>query len=172
MLIRRNLAIALGTVTLATPALTACGFDAATDRPYTPAAGANHVDAGVDVLNAAVVSTSPGSGTFVASLSNNDNREPVSFDELTAGTGGELEVTEFEPIEIPPGGLVNMATSGGVEVSGDFEAGDNVAVVVGFSSGEQATMQVPVVSNDGQWSGLDGEPTASPTDLETADSEG
>lgn len=172
MLIRRNLAIALGTVALVAPGLTACGFDAATDRPYTPAAGANDVEARVDVLNAAIVSTSPGSGTFVASLSNNDTREQASFDSLTAGTGGELEVVEFEPIPVPPGGLVNLATEGGVEVSGDFEAGDNVAIVVGFSSGERATMQVPVVSNDGQWSGLDGEPTETPTDLETADSEG
>jgi hypothetical protein len=169
MLIRRNLAIVLGTVALVAPGLTACGFDAATDRPYTPGAGANHVDAGVDVLNAVVVSTSPGSGTFVASLSNNDTDEPVSFDSLTAGTGGELEVSEFEPVEIPARGLVNLADEGGVQVTGDFEAGDNLAVVVGFSSGEQAELQVPVVSNDGQWSGLDGEPTATPTDLETAD---
>jgi hypothetical protein len=170
MLIRRNLAIVLGTVALVAPGLTGCGFDAATDRPYTPGAGAVHVDAGVDVLNAVVVSTTPGSGTFVASLANNDTGGPVSFDSLTAGTGGELEVTEFSPVEIPPGGLVNLADEGGVQVTGDFEAGDSLAVVVGFSSGEQAAMQVPVVSNDGPWSGLDGEPTATPTDLETADS--
>ena len=53
MLIRRKLALATSAVALALP-LTSCGFDYATDRPYTPAAGANERDARVDVLGAAI----------------------------------------------------------------------------------------------------------------------
>src|SRR6185436_4327422 len=78
-LTRRSLAFVLATVALATPGLTGCGFDAATERPYTPAAGANDVSGVVDVLGAVVVSSAAGSGTFVATLSNNDQQESQTF---------------------------------------------------------------------------------------------
>ena len=62
MLIRRNLALVLGTVALSAPALVACGFDAATDRPYTPAAGVYDQTTALDVSAAVIVSTEPGLG--------------------------------------------------------------------------------------------------------------
>ena len=168
---RRHLAIVLTTVALCGPGLTGCGFNLATERPYTPAVGANDVGGTVDVLNAVVVSTAPGSGTFIASLSNNDRREAATMQSLASGTGAELTVGEFEPIEIAPGGLVNLADGGGVTLTGDFEAGNFVSLTVSFGSGERASLQIPVVANAGDFSGLDGEPSAAPTDAETPESE-
>jgi hypothetical protein len=166
---RRSLAFVLATVALAVPGLTGCGFDAATERPYTPATGANDVSGVVDVLGAVVVSSASGSGTFVATLANNDQQESQTFSALTGGTGTELTVTDFDPIEIARGGAVNLADDGGIPVSGDFAAGNFVSVVLGFDSGERVSMQVPVVPNSGIYEGLDGAPSEVPS--ETADTE-
>ena len=69
---RRKLATAIGALVLAVPALSACGFNYATDREYTPGNGPTTSDGVVDVLNAVIVADEDGSGTFIASLSNND----------------------------------------------------------------------------------------------------
>ena len=87
MQLRRSFALTAAALALTAPALTSCGFDYATDRYYTPANGANNRDGVVDVLGAVVVSTEPGSGTFVASLSNNSTTEATSFTELGATEG-------------------------------------------------------------------------------------
>ena len=167
---RRSLAFVLATVALATPGLTGCGFDAATERPYTPAAGANDVSGVVDVLGAVVVSSAAGSGTFVATLANNDQQQSQTFSALAGGTGTELTVPEFDPIEIPRGGMVNLADDGGVPVTGDFGAGNFVSLTISFDSGERVAMQVPVVPNSGSYAGLDG-PAESATPEATADTE-
>src|SRR6478609_7881275 len=68
---RRKLATAIGALVLAVPALSACGFNYATEREYTPGNGTNYQHGVVDVLNAVIVAGEDGSGTFIASLSNN-----------------------------------------------------------------------------------------------------
>jgi hypothetical protein len=156
---RRSLALTVAALALTAPALTSCGFDYATDRYYTPANGANNRDGAVDVLGAVVVSTEPGSGTFIASLSNNSTTEPATFSELTGTEGGDVTAAEFEPVEIAPGSLVNLADPPAeIEVTGDFAAGDFVEVSLGFDNGESTVVEVPVVDNHGYFEGLDGEP--------------
>lgn len=155
----RTVAMAAATLALAAPALSACGFEMATDRVYTPAAGTNNRDGSVDVLNAVVVSTEPGSGTFIASLSNNSTEEPATLEGLS-GEGVEAEV---EPIEIPEGALVNLAEPPAeIEVTGDFEAGGVVTLTLDFG-GEEATLEVPVVPNADEYADLDG-PAPAPTE--------
>ena len=159
MQLRRSFALTAAALSLTAPALTSCGFDYATDRYYTPANGANNRDGAVDVLGAVVVSTEPGSGTFIASLSNNSTTEPATFSELTGTGGGDVTTAEFEPIEIAPGSLVNLADPPAeIKVTGDFAAGDFVEVSLGFDNGESTEVEVPVVDNDGYFEGLDGEP--------------
>ena len=80
----RSLATAAAVIALAAP-LTSCGFDYATERNYTPAGGANNREGVVDVLSAVVVSGAEGSGTFVATLSNNDDVDEQSL----TGISGE-----------------------------------------------------------------------------------
>ena len=151
----RLLVTAAAVVALAAP-LSSCGFDYATDRDYTPGSGANNRDGDVDVLSAVVVSAAEGSGTFIASLSNNGSDEEET---LTAVTGQDSTVTaaEFEPVAIPAGGLVNLAEpAADIVLTGDFAAGDVVPLTVDFGNGERVSLNVPVVSDDtGYWEGMD-----------------
>jgi hypothetical protein len=152
----RPLATAAAALALAVP-LSSCGFDYATDRDYTPAGGANNREGTVDILSAVVVSAAEGSGTFVASLSNNDDEEEQSFTGVSGDDGAEIEAGDFEPVEIPAGGLVNLAEpSADIVLTGEFEAGDFVPLAVDFGNGERITLNVPVVADDaGYWEGMD-----------------
>jgi hypothetical protein len=151
----RLLVTTAAVVALAAP-LSSCGFDYATDREYRVTSAVDNREGAVDVLNAVVVSAAEGSGTFVASLSNN---EPEKEQSLTgvAGQDGAVTAAEFEPITIGPGGLVNLAEPpADIVLTGDFEAGDVVPLTVDFGNGERVSLNVPVVLDDsGYWEGLD-----------------
>ncbi len=153
MLIRRKLALTTCALALALP-LTSCGFDYATDRPYTPAAGANERSAEVDVLGAAVVATRDGAGTFIAGLANNSGSDAITFTSLAA-EDGQLDI-EVEPREIAPLGYENLSEEGnGVAVTGDFGAGDYLALRLEFDNGESVQIDVPVVRDCGDFEGFD-----------------
>lgn len=153
---RRALATTAALLALSAP-LTSCGFDYATDRDYTPASGANNRDGVVDVLSAVLVSAEEGSGTFVASLSNNDTENPATFTALSGDEGADVTAAEFEPVEIAPGALVNLAEpAADIVVTGDFGPGSVVPLTVDFGDGERISLNVPVVVADsGYWEGLD-----------------
>jgi hypothetical protein len=167
---RRSLALTTAAVALATTGLSSCGFDYATDRYYTPSVGTNDIEGTVKVLAAVVVSTEPGSGTFIASLSNNDQDEDVSLTELGLTDG---EPVDFEPVVVGQGALVNLAEPAtNLELTGEFEAGDFVEVALGFDNGERVVLDVPVVENGGYYEGLDGPaPAQEPTEAEEPESE-
>ena len=151
MHLRRTLALAASALLL--PTLGACGFDAATSRPYTQAAGTNNQDSDVDVLNAVIVSAEDGSGTFVAGLANGNNEEAATL----AGLEGETASADsFSPVEIPANGFVNLADEGGIEVSGEFELGDFVPLTLDFEGQDAVEMDVPVVANCDDFAGIDG----------------
>ena len=151
----RPLATATAVLALAVP-LSSCGFDYATDREYSPAGGANNREGEVDVLSAVVVSAAEGSGTFVASLSNNQDEEQT-LTGVSGDEGAAVTAAEFEPIAIAPGGLVNLAEPpADILLTGEFEAGDFVPLSVDFGNGERIMLNVPVVANDfGYWEGMD-----------------
>ena len=153
MHLRRTLAPAIGAILLL--ALTGCVKEFATDRPYTPAVGTMNQEASVDVLNAVIVASEDGSGTFIASFANNED-EATTFSTLEGIDQGELTAESFREQEIPAGGALNLATDGGVAVTGEFVLGNYVAVSVQFGTGEQIEMKVPVVPNCGDFAGLDG----------------
>ncbi|WP_439938257.1 hypothetical protein ACS3YM_01385 [Nocardia sp. N13] len=152
----RPLVTAAAVLALAAP-LSSCGFDYATERDYTPASGANNREGDVDVLSAVVVSAAEGSGTFVASFSNNDAEEEQTFSGVSGDEGTSIEAAAFDPIEIPAGGLVNLADpAADIVLTGDFKAGDVVPLAIDFGNGERIMLNVPVVSDDtGYWEGMD-----------------
>jgi hypothetical protein len=152
---RRKLAITIGALVLAVPGLSACGFSYATDREYTPGNGTNNLDGIVDVLNAVIVSSEDGSGTFVASLSNNSVDDTISFDSLSFGSNSTIEVAPFDPVEVAPQELVNLGDDQGIKVSGDLVQGDFIELSLAFSNGETADMDVPIVTADWEYTGLD-----------------
>lgn len=152
----RPLVTAAAVLALAAP-LSSCGFDYATERDYTPASGANNREGDVDVLSAVVVSAAEGSGTFVASFSNNDAEEEQTFSGVSGDEGTSIEAAAFDPIEIPAGGLVNLADpAADIVLTGDFKAGDFLPLAIDFGNGERIMLNVPVVSDDtGYWEGMD-----------------
>ncbi|MDR7255546.1 hypothetical protein J2X46_004556 [Nocardioides sp. BE266] len=152
----RPLATAAAVLALAVP-LTSCGFDYATERDYTPAGGANNRSGDVDILSAVVVSAAEGSGTFVASLSNNEVDAEQSFTGVSGDEGADVTAADFDPIPIAPGGLVNLADpAADIVLTGDFAAGDFLPLAVDFGNGERVLIEVPVVADDfGYWEGMD-----------------
>ncbi|MET1058141.1 MAG: hypothetical protein ABWX84_00985 [Nocardioides sp.] len=163
-----------GVFVVATATLSSCGFNYATDKVYTPAEGVNDRDGRVDVLNAVVVATEDGKGTFVASLSNNEvpaldggSLSDVD-DQLTGLTGaGDTTLTAElpEPVVVPGGGLVKLADGTGIPVTGEsIKLGDFVEVELTFENAEPVTMKVPVVPNNRHFEGQDGS-TLTPTEL-------
>lgn len=154
MHLRRTIALAIGAILLL--ALTGCVKVFATDRPYTPAAGTNSQDASVDVLNAVIVATEGGSGTFVATFANNSTTESTTLDALEGSDPAQLTAELSSPMDIPAAGALNLATDGGIPVTGEFELGNFVPVSIQFGTGERVEMDVPVVPNCGDFAELDG----------------
>ena len=154
----RSLATAAAVIALAAP-LTSCGFDYATERDYTPAGGANNREGVVDLLSAVVVSGAEGSGTFVASLANNDTEEQslTAISGVSGSDGATIEAAGFEPVTIPGDGLVNLAEPpADIVLTGDFAAGDFIPLSFDFDNGERISFNVPVVADDfGYWEGMD-----------------
>ncbi|WP_122818750.1 hypothetical protein [Nocardioides pantholopis] len=150
MQLRRTFALVSGTLLLTAP-LGACGFDVATDRMYTPAAGTNARDYDVDILNAVVVTGQPGSGTFVTALSN-ASAEPVTLRSISAPG---VEIEGFEPIEVPAdNGFVNLEDED-IYVTGDVEAGLVIPMTLKFDNGDTVEIDVPTVTNCDEFEGLD-----------------
>ena len=175
MQLRRTIVTATAAVALAF-SLSACGavdrirgFDYATDRDYTPAAGTNDRSGNVDLLGAAVVAAKEGQGTLVVTLASNANSEASQLVEVAGvvtvddgSQGGTVTASQFKPVGVPTNGLVNLVEEGGpIVVKGDFEAGNFLELTFTFSDGQATTMPVPVVSNfTGDWAGLDVSPGA------------
>jgi len=176
MKLRRKIALATGALLFTVPALTACGFDYATDRYYTPAVGANNRDGQVDVLAAVVVASQDGSGRFIASLSNNSTTDTISFDGVKPGEGASLQISDVEAHEIAPLALVNLVDEPAIEITGDFKQGDFVPVVLTFSNGESVAVKAPVVANTGDYEGIDeggaGTGTTEPSEEPTEETSG
>lgn len=149
MQLRRKLAIAVCATALA-PVLSSCGFNYATDEVYTPAAGTNNHDARLDVLSAVVVAGQADSGTFVAGLSNNENKDSLSL----TGLSGEGITADLEPVEVPPGGFINLEDAD-IHVTGTFEAGDVLRLTAELDNGETVPLDVPVVTSCDEFEGLD-----------------
>jgi hypothetical protein len=163
---RRSLRLLAGALVLALPVLSSCGFDKATDRVYTPAAGANNRDGDVDVLSAVIVAAQPNSGTFIASLSNNSPKDDAKLTGITGITGDSQDLSFAPvdpPIEIKARGFVNLVNEPPITVTGDFGAGDFERVTLTFESGDTVSLRIPVVFACDEWSGLDSSAEAGPS---------
>jgi copper(I)-binding protein len=150
-----------GALVLAAPTLASCSKEKATDKIYTPANAANDRSERIDVLNAKIVSTSEGSGTFIVTLVNNDSNAPGAEDDAAdqlVGLAGEVTAKLAEPVDVPAGGIAVLAAPAGkgIKVTGEFKAGEFVEVTLTFKNAEEVTLEVPVVENAGEVAGQDG----------------
>ena len=150
MNVRRRLTTAAVALTLPvlTAGLSGCGFDAPTDQRYNPAVGVNAQDGDVDALNILIVSSSPGSGTFVGSFSNNNQDES---DALAGITGAGVQAQLGDQVDIPAGGLLTV-DDGSTTVSGDrVAAGNFVRLTISFENAASVTVQAPVLAHAGPY---------------------
>jgi hypothetical protein len=162
LVVRRGLALGAAGV-VATAVLTACGFNYPTDKINNVTAGVDYRDGSVDVLNAVVVAKQANSGTFVATFVNSSPSKSIALQSVT-GDNTAISDAQATPFTMEPGTLHNLATDGGIPVSGTFALGQFVNISLTFDDGETANMSVPVVVDDGQWAGLDvSTPSASPS---------
>ncbi len=155
MLHRRSTALVAVMLPLAA-ALTSCGFDYATNRVNTIAAGTNNRDGSVDVLGARVVAHADGEGRLIGALAFNENdAEPVSLDEVT-GEGVTVAGGGPTGIEVNPNEHVNLAADdvAPIPVEGEFAAGEVIELTYTFSTGEVVTLEVPVVKPCGQYADI------------------
>ena len=151
MQLRRPLALITGALVLSVGGLTSCGFDLATDRPYTPGQGVNAREGQVKLLSAVVVAAQPNEGTFIVTLANGSEDDVA----LSGVSGADLEVTDFEPIEVAPGEALNLADGGGILVTGDFDAGVVLPLTLTFGDGSTTKLDAPVVPACDHYLGLD-----------------
>jgi hypothetical protein len=154
---RRSLRLMAGALVLALPLLGSCGFNKATDQVYTPGAGTDDRAGNVDILSAVIVSAQPGSGTFIATLSNNEADKDYTLTSI-AGAGDWTDLT-IDPsslsIEIPARGFVNLVNEDPITVTGDLTPGNVAELTLTFDSGDAETMDVPVVYACNYYEGLD-----------------
>lgn len=161
----RSAALAATTLVLSAPLLTACGFNAATDRVYTPAAGSNEREISVDILNAVIVAAEDGEGNFVATMTNNSATQAAALAAIQSA--GEPLAEVVGTAEIPARGLVNLANDGGLPTTGDFAVGQFVPLTFTFDTSEgteSIEMDVPVVPDTEEFEGLGTIDVAEPAD--------
>lgn len=162
---------------LAGGALSSCGFNEPTDRVNTIAAGTNERGATVDVLGVRVLSTAAGEGRLIGTLTNNEADDAT----LTAVSGDGVS-TEFEAIEVPGGGRVNLSdpSTTPIPLTGDFAAGQVIDLDFEFDAAgepttETVTLGVPVVKDCFQYTQVpepeatESEPTDEAEDTEETD---
>lgn len=155
---RRLAALALA---LLVPTVGACAYQ--TDQVYQPGVGVNNRAGTVDVLGSVVVSGSEGSGTFIASLANKDQKETATLTSVKGADG--LTVQLVARVEVKADSLVNMADLGAVSVSGaSVKAGGFARLTLTFDTGQKTTLNVPVVDRNEEFSGVrSAMPSSSPT---------
>jgi hypothetical protein len=154
----------------------ACGRNAQTDKPYTPAEGAN-IDVGdpanpnelVHVRNLLIISHAPGEGIVSASIVT-DGRDALTS---VSGTPIKVDGTEGAPftatisntVSIANGALVVLTDQSPITVtSPDLMAGLDAIVTLTFQNAGEVTLKVPVVDgNEPQYVTLKPTPTPTPS---------
>ncbi len=152
----------------------ACGTDAQTLRPYTPAEGVN-VDVGdpsdaqsvVHVRNLLIISKAPGSGVLSASLVT-DGR-----DELTEVTGYAIKFdgSEGAPLTVTLSNTVSIANRAQIVLtdqapigvtSADLAPGGTASLTLTFANAGEVTVIAPVVDgNEPQYASISPAPAPS-----------
>lgn len=176
--VRRSAALAVAALAIATPMLSSCGFNYATDRVYTPAAGLNDRDGEVDILSAVIVSSRPGEGTLVASISNGSPEKRISLQGVEPAGSTKVEVASFPAIPLAPLRNADLAEDR-IGVTGEYGAGQVLKMTFTFSNGQSTTMGVTVVTNCDEFQGYDtafadkaspaASPSATPTEVPSAE---
>ena len=152
--------------------LAGCGFDAQTNKPYTPADGTN-ADIGTDgalkIRNLVIISKTKGEGVVSASLIGNaeDQLNSVSVTPIKAdsSSGAAVMATPPTPLKLGGGSLTVLTNVASLSVQApDLMAGLTATVTMNFTNAGPVTLRSPVV--DGTlppWSNVTPGVSASPS---------
>lgn len=147
----RRALVSLGAALVLTGGLVSgCGFGKATDRPYTPAWGANEQADDASALGMQIVAKGDGEGVLIGTLT---NPSPDKTIELTQIETTDADITLDGPVQIPARGTVNLADEGGLPVSGDFKVADSdyVEMTLNFDGAQPIKIDVPIVPAEGDF---------------------
>ena len=153
--------------------VSACGMDAQTLQPYTPAEGVNAdvgpTGEGVQVRNLMILSREDGSGYVSASIvaQERDALTAVAGHPFTPedAEGAAFEVTLPDPVGLTPGALVVLTDPPLVEVtSPDLIVGGDAELTLTFSTAGDLTIRVPVVdANQPDYATITPSPSPTPS---------
>ena len=138
------------------PLASACSLETPTDKVYNPGQGVNDRSGQVDVLGTVVVAGKDGSGTLVAGLTNQDDNRGDALTQVQ-GSGRDSSVTAdlAAPVQIKPGGAVNLAAQKPIVVKGQrIKPGNFVTLTLSFQNASSVTLDVPVVAHRGDYANV------------------
>jgi len=137
--------IAAASLLVLAPVVTACGFSEQTDAVYQSSTGVMSRTGQVWILNALVVTSTDGEGTFAGTLVNTSRSTSAQLVSVSSATG-KVDVV------VPPASPVNLATKGQIRVSDPaITPGGYVKLTFQFSDGQNVQLNVPVVANQGDF---------------------
>ena len=135
--------------------MSACGMNAQTTQPYTPAEGVNTnigpTGKGVQVRNLMILSHGDGEGFLAASIVANDSDTLTGVTgrpiKTSGDAGAEFTATLPKPVELTPGKLVLLTEQPAFITvkSPDLMVGGEAELTLSFSNVGDQTIRVPVV---------------------------
>ncbi|WP_375425830.1 hypothetical protein [uncultured Friedmanniella sp.] len=169
--LRQIVAALLLSVTL-TALVAGCGFDAQTNKPYTPADGTN-ADIGTDgslkIRNLVIISRTEGEGVVSASLVGNTDDQLTSVSvtpiKVDGTAGSPVTAAPATPLQLGSGSFTVLTNLAPLSVkAADLTPGLTATVTMTFAKAGPVTLNCPVV--DGTippWSQVTPGTSASPT---------
>ena len=154
----------------------ACGNNAQTLRPYTPAEGIN-VDVGdpadysglVHVRNLLIIGKAPGQGVVSASLVTNDRDELTAFTgvpiKLDGSNGAPFTADLSQTVSFGNGAQIVLTDRPLITVSSpDLVSGGSVNATLQFKNAGEVTLLIPVVDgSEPQYATISPSPVPVPT---------
>ncbi len=143
------LLLALGLIVAAS----ACGMNAQTLKPYTPAEGVNASVGSVQIRNLMILSRAEGDGFLSASLVSGDRDALVGVSgsaiKVDGATGAAFKATLSNPVAIGNNDLVVLTNRPPILIkSADLVPGLTANLTLQFSTAGELTLVVPVVDAD------------------------
>lgn len=171
MSLRRRRIAAIALVATAPFVLSACGtsFGAQTNQQYQASVGANlrDLDSPVQIYNGLLVDNEDGTATFSgALLARGDEDQQIESVEITASdsdtnatpAGTPTTVELGEPLQLPAETLVPVGADGEIIVEDDqIEAGGYALITLELASGEQVSLNIPVVVRTSMYDSIAGQ---------------
>ena len=140
------------TVVFALPVLSACAsnFNTPVMQEYNPGIGINDRSSAVEAYNVVAVTNGSGEGTLVASLLNrSDDPDRLTGAELRAEDGRRVSAELAQPVQLPPGDLVQLHEQQAVTVSGNgLRPGFFLTLTLRFERADPVSLRIPTEPDD------------------------